>query len=76
MREDKPLLRRLLIVSQKRDDIDLCSLISKYEFSVVPRSLFTFDGKLILCTNKSILTQEIEKLIEKNVPISLDNGHP
>lgn len=56
MREDKSLLRRLLIVSQKRDDIDSSSLISKYEFSAVPRSLFTYDGKLLPCTNKSVIS--------------------
>ena len=56
MREDKSLLRRLLIVSQKRDDIDLSSHISKYEFSAVPRSLFTYDGKLLPCTNKSVIS--------------------
>ena len=60
MREDKTLLRRLLIVSQGREEIEISSLVSKFEFSAVPRSMFTYDGKLMLCTNKSVLIHEIE----------------
>ena len=63
MHEDKTLLRRLLIVSQRREEIDLSSLLSKFEFSAVPRSMFTYDGKL--CTNKSVLIHEIEAIIRE-----------
>ena len=65
MREDKTLLRRLLIVSQRREEIDLSSLVSKFEFSAFPRSMFTYDGKLMLCTNKSVLIHGIEAIIRE-----------
>ena len=65
MREDKTLLRRLFIVSQRREEIDLSSLVIKFEFSAVPRSIFTCDGKLMLCTNKSVLIHEIEAIIRE-----------
>ena len=38
--------------------------------------MFTYDGKLIPCTNKSVLIQEIENLIEENVPTSMDIDIP
>ena len=65
MREDKTLLRRLLIGSQRREEIDLSSLVSKFDFSAVPRSMYTYDGKLMLCTDKSVLIHEIEAIIRE-----------
>ena len=39
-------MTRLLIASRTRPDIDLPRYLGMYEFSVVPRSLFTTDGTL------------------------------
>ena len=35
-------MQRILVMSQKRHEM----YIGKYEFSVSPRSLFSFDGKV------------------------------
>ena len=53
-------MQRILVVSQKRQDIDLQKLIGDYEFSVIPRSIFNFDGKLLICSDKSKLMHAIE----------------
>ena len=45
-----------------RHDIDLPSYLGDYEFSVVPRSLFTPDGQLYKSTDKSVILNEIENL--------------
>ena len=48
------------MISQKRPEIDLPNLIGKYEFSITPRSLFSFDGKLLSCNDKSSVMHAIE----------------
>ena len=45
-----------------RPYIDLLSYLGDYEFSVVPRSLFTPDGQLYKSTDKSVILNEIENL--------------
>ena len=42
MKKDRFLMQRILVMSQKRHEM----YIGKYEFSVSPRSLFSFDGKV------------------------------
>ena len=53
-------MQRILVISQKRHDIDLSMYIGKYEFSVSPRSLFSFNGKVPPCTDKSKLLHALE----------------
>ena len=60
LKEDRSLLQRILVISQKRPEIDLPNLIGKYEFSITPRSLFSFDGKLLSCNDKSSVMHAIE----------------
>ena len=55
MKEDRFLMQRLLVIPQKRHEIDLSMYIGKYEFSVSPRSIFSFDAKVHPCTDKSKL---------------------
>ena len=38
-----------------------------YEFSVVPRSLFTPDGQIYKSTDKSVILNEIENLTNQDV---------
>ena len=45
-----------------RHDIDLPSYLGDYEFSVVPRSLFTPDGQLYKSTGESVILNEMENL--------------
>ena len=62
VKEEHKLISRFLIVCRTRHDIDLPSYLGDYEFSVVPRSLFTPDGQLYKSTDKSIILNEIENL--------------
>ena len=52
MKEDRSLMQHILFISQIRHEIDLSMYIGKYEFSVSPRSLFSFDGKAHPCKIK------------------------
>ena len=60
LKEERSLFSRFLITSRKRPEIDLESCLGNYEFSVVPKSLFTSDGEPLPCTDKSKLLHEIE----------------
>ena len=62
VKEEHKLISRFLIVCRTRHDIDLLSYLGDYEFSVVPRSLFTPDGQLYKSTDKSVILNEIENL--------------
>ena len=45
-------MQRIIVISQKLQKISLSMHIGKYEFSVSPRSLFSFDEKVHPCTVK------------------------
>ena len=63
LKEDRGLFARMLIVTRSRPDIDLKRCISLYELTVVPRSLFSPDGMLLLCSTKSIILKQLETLL-------------
>ena len=63
MKEERRLLNRLTIASRQRPEIDLPYNIGNFEFSVVPRSMFSRDGTMHLSTDKSSVLHEIEKLL-------------
>ena len=56
------LTSRFLIACRTRHDIDLPSYLGDYEFSAVPRLLFTTGGQLYKSTDKSVILNEIENL--------------
>lgn len=62
MRAEKQAMSRFLIASRKRPEIELEQCIGDYEFSVVPRSLFSFDGQPLPSTDKSKLLHLIEEM--------------
>ena len=66
LKEEKQLMSKFVVASRSRDEIDLPYYFGKYEFSVVPRSLFRQDGSLILGTDKSAVMHEIEQLIKED----------
>ena len=69
LKEDKQLLQRVLTISQKHPEISLPKLIGENEFSNIPRSMFSIDGKILPCTNKSQILHTIEKSVpEASVP--------
>ena len=67
VREERKLMTRLLVASKIRPDIDLPRYLGMYEFSVVPRSLFTTDGTLHQTNDKSVIAVELRnrKLLKK-----------
>ena len=62
LKEERRLLTRFLIAYKERPEIDLPSHIGRYEFSVVPRSMFHSDGSMIFASDKSSLMHEIKKI--------------
>ena len=58
LKEEKTLLTRFPIAARERSDIDLEHL----SVSVVPKSLFTCDGQLLACTDKSNIMHQVENL--------------
>ena len=64
IREEQRLLARFVVASRERPEIDLLAYLGKYEFSVVPRSMFLHDGTIHLASDKSSMLHEIEKVVE------------
>ena len=63
LREERQLLARFLIIQQSRPQLvpKLEATIGEYEMAVVPRSMFSVDGSLLLCPDKASLMQIIEQ---------------
>ena len=62
LREDRSLFSSLMVVRTRRPDIDLEEAIGKYEFSVVPRSMFAQDDTVLHCSAKSVLITILVRL--------------
>ena len=72
LREDRGLLTRFLLIQQKRPEImNLEEAIGEYEFSAVPRSLFSSDGTLLLPSDKYELMKQTENIAVAN-PQNMD----
>jgi hypothetical protein len=59
--EIKDLYGRLLVLAQSSREIDQKHAIGNFEFTLIPRALFTPDGALLPCTDKSKLIPLLEK---------------
>ena len=59
--KEESLFSRFLITC-KRPELDLEHCLGNFEFSVVPKALFSTDGEPLLCTDKAKLLQHIEEL--------------
>ena len=64
LKEDRNLFARLLIAARSRPEINIQEIISTYELSVVPRSLFNSDGSLSHNTSKSQLMHIVENHVQ------------
>ena len=62
LKEDRKLFSRMLLVSKSRPDINIQETVSKYELSVVPRSMFAADGTMLHCNVKTSLMALLQKL--------------
>ena len=69
LKEERDLLARFLIIQQSRPDLvpKLQTTIGHYEMAVVPRSLFSGDGTLLVPTDKSSLIHAVEQKA-KSIP--------
>ena len=67
MKEEKNLMARFLLAARKRPELELEQCIGEYEFSVVPRSLFSADGQPLPCIDKAKLMHHIEEMAGVNV---------
>ena len=62
LHEERNLLARFLIIMRSRPEIDMKEAIGQYEFSAVPRSLFSADGEMILAYDKASILHALEDL--------------
>ena len=62
LKENRSLFARMVIAARTRPEIELQEAVSKYEFSSVSRALFSTDGSLLPCQNKSKLMNILEQL--------------
>ena len=74
LKEERNLMTRFIIASRMREEIDLPALLGKYEFSVVPRSMFSSDGRLLHCTDKSNVMHAVENLMKSRQPQEQDRS--
>jgi len=65
---DRSLFARMLILTRSQRDVELAQTLGKYEMSVVPRSMFTYDGTMNLCSSKSNLMTILKTLDESSEP--------
>ena len=75
VKEERGLLQRFIIAARSRPDLDLKECIGKYEFGIIPRSLFASDGSVLLAYDKSKVQHQLEamgslKTDEANMDVS------
>ena len=63
LKETKDLHGRLMILARSNRDIDQKQAIGTYEFTLTPRSLFSPDGAVLPCSDKSKLIHLLEKMV-------------
>ena len=67
IKEERNLLERFIVVSKSRPELDLKVCIEEFEFGVVPRSLFSLNGCLLLPYDKALILlnlQNLEKILK------------
>ena len=62
LKEDRSLFARMSMVCKSRPGIDVKEAIGKFEFNVVPKSMFASDGTMLHCSAKSVLMDILEKI--------------
>ena len=60
LKQNRSLFARLLIVARSRCDVNLQEAIGMYEFTCIPRSLFSPDGSVLACLDKHKLLAILE----------------
>ena len=62
LKEEKNLVSRFLITAWKRPELELERCSGDYEFSIVPKSLFTEDAVPSACKDKFTVINILENL--------------
>ena len=52
-------MSRFLVAARSKSEIDFPGYLGKYKFSAVPQSLFSMEGEILTCKNKSKVAAEI-----------------
>ena len=78
IKKERGLLQRFIVAARSRPDLDLKKYIGKYEFGLIPRSLFASDGSLLLAYDKAKVFNHLEALIKdgERVLQGGENGAP
>ena len=63
LKETKYLYGRLVILARSNRGIDQKQAVGTYEFTLTPRSLFSPDGAVLPCSDKSKLIHALEKMV-------------
>ena len=74
IKEERGMLQRFLVISRSRPKLNLKDCIGKYEFGVVPRSLFASDGSLLLAYDKAKILHHLENLDSSKQQIQADRN--
>ena len=77
IKAERKLMSRFTVAAKSRPDVDLPGYLGKYEFSAVPRSIFTEEGDLIRSKDKCRITSEMLEClpIENIAKESADSGY-
>ncbi|KAE8278585.1 hypothetical protein D5F01_LYC23497 [Larimichthys crocea] len=74
LKETKDLFARLMVLARSNRDIDYKEAIGNYEFTLTPRALFTPDGTILPCHDKSKLIHLLEKLTKEDKPTEVGSS--
>ena len=66
LKETKDLYGRLMVLACSNRDIDLKQAVGIYEFTLTSRLLFSSDGAVLPCSDKSKLIHTLEKMVTTN----------
>lgn len=67
------MISQFLIISRKRLELDLEHCLGNFEFTVVPPSLLTSDGKPLVCTDKWKVLHNTEELGAAQIRKGVEN---
>jgi len=76
LKETKDLYERLMVLARSNRDIDQKQAIGTYEFTLTPRSLFSPDGAVLPCSDKSKLIHTLEKMVNTNTDLADQQEQP
>ena len=62
LKEDRSRFARMMMVCKASPEIGIKEAVGKYEFSIVPRSMFAVDGTMLHCSSKSTSVNILEKM--------------